>query len=317
MIDERLREHVLGAVYGAAIGDALGSAFEFVESPEIHREIGSSVAREYREALRGSLMYPRPPAVPTDDTAMALALVHALSAGNPTPEHIAQQFQALLTRDGRFGPMFWDGGPGGACVRMLNVLDDGAQPFERISGDAGGNGAAMRAYPCAVFREPERVAEISAIQARLSHGHAAAVAAAQAIALAVHGALYEGTLRTSMSALVHDPMMAEAWSAAHRDLPSEPPLPTHLLDVDMAGWRTAAAAHAIAKAFESDPETAIGIAAASGRDTDTVATIVGALVGALNGYDALPRRWVEGLAIRDDLDEAAALLCDIAARNEE
>ena len=46
-------------------------------------------------------------------------------------------------------------------------------------------------------------------------------------------------------------------------------------------------------AAKGDPETAIIAAINNGGDTDTIASIVGALSGALNGIQAVPAEWVE------------------------
>jgi ADP-ribosylglycohydrolase len=102
--------------------------------------------------------------------------------------------------------------------------------------------------------------------------------------------------------------MIEAWELAHRELVRGVTLPAHLRDVDMAGWNTVAAAHAIAQLYADDIETGIGIAAASGRDTDTVAAIVGAMLGAVHGRRALPERWINGLVFRADVEAAAQAL---------
>jgi len=75
-------------------------------------------------------------------------------------------------------------------------------------------------------------------------------------------------------------------------------LPIKLCDIGMSGWETVAGAHAIAYVFADDPERAIAAAAASGGDTDTIAGIVGAIVGAHCGYHAIPARWVNGLGNR-------------------
>jgi hypothetical protein len=48
-----------------------------------------------------------------------------------------------------------------------------------------------------------------------------------------------------------------------------------------------------------DIESGIAIAAASGGDTDTVASIVGAMLGAVHGRHALPQRWIDGLTFRE------------------
>ena len=85
-------------------------------------------------------------------------------------------------------------------------------------------------------------------------------------------------------------------------------LPQRLLDVDMAGWNTVAAAHAIALLYVDEPTLALGLAAASGADTDTVASIVGGMLGALHGPNAFPKRWIEELQGRDLIERAAQSL---------
>ena len=123
-----------GMMLGAAIGDALGSAFEFVSSTGIYDLIGSAVVPEFFEAAPGSLMFPRRRGVPTDDTAMTLALVDALTADDPpSPQSIQRAFgNGLRRQTGPYGEMFWNGGPGGACIAMLRVFDDGAAPFTAL-----------------------------------------------------------------------------------------------------------------------------------------------------------------------------------------
>jgi ADP-ribosylglycohydrolase len=134
------------------------------------------------------------------------------------------------------------------------------------------------------------------MQARVTHGHPAAIAAAQAVAVLVHDALAGLPVSTEVPRGIDDPKFAAAWQRAHRDLVRGERLPAHLRNVAMSGWETVAAAHAITVLYDDDPERAIGAAAASGGDTDTVACIVGGIVGARFGRSALPERWVAGLA---------------------
>ena len=65
------------------IGDALGSAFEFVDARSIAAELGEPLCWTYRSAMPGSLLYPREPGIPTDDTAMALSVAHVIAASPP------------------------------------------------------------------------------------------------------------------------------------------------------------------------------------------------------------------------------------------
>jgi ADP-ribosylglycohydrolase len=52
-----------------------------------------------------------------------------------------------------------------------------------------------------------------------------------------------------------------------------------------------------------DPEESITRAVNDTKDNDTIASIVGALVGALHGKDALPKKWIDGLTGRTRFDD--------------
>jgi len=108
---------------------------------------------------------------------------------------------------------------------------------------------------------------------------------------------------------VDDPAFARAWSSLHRDLAIvDGRLPAHLRNVAMSGWETVAAAHAIVACFPDDPNGAIAAAAASGGDTDTIASIAGAIAGARRGVGALHREWIDGLAARESVDDVLAMI---------
>ena len=59
----------------------------------------------------------------------------------------------------------------------------------------------------------------------------------------------------------------------------------------------------ILERHSNDPEEAIVRAVNDTRDNDSVAAIVGAAVGALNGLEAVPRRWRERLVGRTTADD--------------
>jgi ADP-ribosyl-[dinitrogen reductase] hydrolase len=313
-----LRDRIRGMMLGAAIGDALGSAFEFMASDDIRRIVGSSAVLDYFSGQPGSLLAGRKPGYPTDDTAMTLALVNALTSGEPvTAISMQTAFGELLGDGGPYGKMYQLGAPGGACEAFLRAYDAGRGPGEEISPDQGGNGSAMRAHPCGVFADRSYVTEIAAEQARLSHPHLAAVASAQTVALIVHEALYNGSFTKRLPSEITELRMVKAWEWAHRDMVRGDTLPPRLRDVSkMSGWVTVATAHAIAELYVDDIETGIGMAAGSGKDTDTVASIAGAMLGALHGAHRLPVRWIDGLKYREVVEAAADSLY-VAARERE
>lgn len=66
-----------------------------------------------------------------------------------------------------------------------------------------------------------------------------------------------------------------------------------------------------------DPRTAIIGAANYGRDTDSIASIVGAIAGAFGGIDLLPADWVQTVSEANpesDIKELAKSLCEILAK---
>lgn len=148
---------------------------------------------------------------------------------------------------------------------------------------------------------------IAGVQARVTHGHPAAVAAAAAVAALVFDGIAGGAPTSDVPSGITDAQFVAAWHAAHRDFTSGERLPRQLRNVAMSGWETVAAAHAISLVHAGDPERAIGAPAASGGDTDTAACIVGAIVGARNGYAALPEHWA------GTMHEPSRRLCDAAA----
>lgn len=300
----RFRDRVLGAMIGAAIGDALGSAFEFVDSASIVRHLGNDgIVRDYEAALSGSLLAPRAPGKPTDDTAMALCVAGVIaSSDEPTASAFATSFTTRLRHGSRsrVARMFWTGGPGGATTRALSRLAAGADPSTCGAPNDGGNGAAMRAHPVAMLVNRTAALRVAALQARVTHGHPSAVEAACAVVAIVWDAVRldafaDVTLSANLPEGITDPTFVRAWETAHAVGRAEgDALPMHLRDVGMSGWETVAAAHAIAMRYP-DPIEAIGRAAASGGDTDTIASIVGAIVGARDGLSHLPERLVDRL----------------------
>jgi len=280
-----------------------------VQSDVIVRHLRSTFVSNYEPALHGSLLYGREPAQPTDDTAMALSVAFALARHEPiTADLFARAFLTDLEYGrGRFADMFWTGGPGGATTQALRRLQRGAPAASNGHVDDGGNGAAMRAHPVGCLEDRDEVLHVAAMQAKVTHGHPAAVAAAQAVAVLVHDAIAVRPASSAVPAGINDPTFAAEWRRAHQGLVGGDGLPPHLRNAAMSGWATVSAAHAISLIYDGDPERAIGAAAASGGDTDTIACIVGALVGARCGLSSLPSRWVAGLA------PGASLACSTAA----
>ncbi|MBC5828461.1 MAG: ADP-ribosylglycohydrolase family protein [Candidatus Eremiobacteraeota bacterium] len=297
---------IRGTHLGGAIGDALGAAFENTPSSVIENALGSSKVGDYEKGIPQSLLGGHPAGMPTDDTAMALSLAGALASSRPiTAASIAKAFATDFAENGRFKRLIWNGGVGGAVARALGRLERGGDPETNGQLEDGGNGAVMRTHVAGALPDRQDVLTIAAVQARVTHGHPSAIAAAQAVALVVHDAIAGRPFSAALPAGVEDAVLAASWRAMHANLKRRSGLPAHLRDVAMSAWETAAAAHAIAYLFENDVEEGIASAAGSGGDTDTIACIVGAMLGAVHGENALPKRWLKGLRERAAVEDAA------------
>ncbi len=309
-------DRIAGSLFGSAIGDAMGAPFEFVSSDLIAEHLdGRFSVSDFMYPMPSSLLYGRGNAWPTDDTAMAFCVAATLlRVADPSAADFAADFLRLLVdSDGRYRPMFWEGAPGGATTRALARLERDFAPESFGEPDDGGNGAAMRAHPVGFLKRREDVLVVASRQACVTHGHPAAIAAAQAVALLVHDAIDGAEPSANPPPDVADSLFIEAWQSAHKQLKLvRGRLPTHLRDVGMSGWETVAAAHAITLCFPNDPAAAIGAAAASGGDTDTIAAIVGAIVGARYGLSALPLQLRTGLRCAEEVEAFAEALFDSA-----
>ncbi len=292
----------------------MGAAFEFASSDTIARHLdGRFTVSDFMYPMPSSLLYGRGNAWPTDDTAMTFCVAATLlRVTDPSAADFAADFLRLLVNpEGRYAPMFWEGAPGGATTRALSRLDCDFAPESFGGTDDGGNGAAMRAHPVGFLKRREDVLIVASRQACVTHGHPSAIAAAQAVAILVHDAIAGVAPSADPPIGVDDTRFIDAWESAHKHLKLvRGRLPKHLRDVDMSGWETVAAAHAITLCFPNDPAGAIGAAAASGGDTDTVAAIVGAIVGARYGLSALPPHLCKGLRCAEEVEAFAEALSE-------
>lgn len=316
-----LADRMRGALYGAAIGDALGNTSES-KLPDVRRARHGEV----RDYLPNRHAEGRAVGLPSDDTQLLVWTLEAIfGAGRP-------DLDALVTAY-KQAPIF---GMGDATHAFFDALVDGADPWEARQASAG-NGALMR-MPGAMlpycWTGGAGGLDAVALTSALTHDDPASTAACVAFATMLHRALWggldwaqpgvfwqtyveiarpiEGFTRYA-SRNVNDPFEGAIWQRVAEDLPSALAAGEGVLE---AGDRWYSAAYLletvpcallILERHAHDPEEAIVRAVNDTKDNDTIAAIVGALVGALHGYDALPRRWCDGLLGRTTFDDDGRL----------
>lgn len=306
-----LNKHARGALLGLAVGDASGAPSEFSRPPAAPF---TPLLTTSHRLMTGGGPFDLAPGQTTDDTAMAVALSESLSAcGAYSAKDAAARYLAWsrLTFD-----------IGNQTAAALNRVDLGDEPeragrhvWEQRGRDAAGNGSLMRAAPIGVFfaGSPDLIRAASLADSAITHFdprcQIACVAFNAAIGLAcsadrptpaalldVAGAEIDVAaelLREKIGSAEVD----AARNALHDDLrlarEQDPKLYGPELHLhDHQGYVRVAFRMAFWHALHAPNfEAAITDVVMRGGDTDTVATITGALLGALHGEHGIPAEW--------------------------
>lgn len=309
------RESALGALYGLAIGDALGMPTQLMSRAAIAQRYGELRGFEPADADH-PLAAGMAAASITDDTEQAFLVARLLVEGGGHVD--GQLFARELVR--------WEDGMrargsldllGPSTKRAVEAVLAGESVEE--SGRFGTtNGAAMRVTPVGIAVASgevedlvDRVVEVS----RVSHNTGVAIAAASAVAAVVSAGVdgadaagaIEGAIEAARVGSRRGHWVAAADIGARIRLalelarPADPPCTgtdigteaslTALYEVigtSLASQESVPAAFGILCLFPGDPWRACLAAASLGGDSDTVAAMVGAMSGALYGVDAFP-----------------------------
>lgn len=299
-----------GVLVGLAAGDALGGPIEFMDRFEIAQKFAGGV----RNMIGGGWLRLRPGET-TDDTAMARALAEGLVArGTFDVDDIAARYvQWLQTNPKDVGNITraalqaWKKGVSLPAAAM------GAH--RQLGGKSAGNGTIMRCAPLALryAYDERRLMDASRDEALITHFDSQAWTGSIAINLLIYHLLRDvptaQAVATVATRLRREPRAAaeivrvldQISSTARAD--ALPPSGYVVDTLRIAVW--ALLAH---DSFENAVVAAINL----GGDADTQGAVAGALAGARWGYTAIPERWLQPLADRDDLIRLADRLLEQA-----
>jgi ADP-ribosylglycohydrolase len=314
-------EAFLGAVLGAAIGDAMGHPTEFMSLQAIREEYGPQGVTGFELLWErdGKRFAPY-----TDDTQMAeivlRTLLEARTQGwelEPTMRRMAEGFVQWAR-----APQGGHRGPGNACLAGTRALAAGVHWAEAGGEQAGGCGSVMRAYPFGLldWEDLERAERWAVAHSKLTHRDPIALAACAAMAVGmarvvrgdaveeVATAMVEAARRYSSSTAQ---MMEEAAREAREGVGPE---------VTLSRLQAWAAHEAVAAALyiflrhPDDPAAAILEGANTPGDSDSIATLAGALVGGRCGVRALPGEWVQTVERSEELRGLARSIAGTGTR---
>ncbi len=268
-----LKERACAAFIGMAIGDALGATVEFMTTTEIANKYGV-----FKEITGGGWLRLKPGQV-TDDTEMALCIARAVSKNQGwSRESIASEFAKWL----KSKPVDC----GDTCrkgIRSYMLHGTLEVPYNNWD---GGNGAAMRMLPAALFSFPdsELLKKYAIEQARLTHNQALSDASCIFIGSLIH-LILQGVSKQRLRSEV-DGFVARF--PGFNFNPYRGLATGYVVDTmqTVFHWFFKGAG------FE---ECLVGTVN-QGGDADTTAAICGMLAGAYYGMDAIPKRWIKKMS---------------------
>jgi len=308
-----LLDRFRGSLLGVAVGDALGMPTEGYTAREIKTKFG--MVREMMPAPEGHFHSGLLAGQFTDDTEETLLLAESLvEASGFSPDRFAEKLAAwgtAWTQDERLNR-----GVGFATRSALESLIAGTA-WQQSGQAIPTCGSAMRAAPIGLLYHTDLniVKSYADLQSLPTHtsaaARAAAVAVAVGVALSFNGFSKDMILRNAASQACRlDAEFAERllWIGTLLDLPPEDAL-SLIRNSPLAAETVPAAFYCFLK---FGPQEALIMAASSGGDTDTIASIAGSLFGAALGPSWILESWLAALEGKERIENAASALFELS-----
>lgn len=278
-----LHHHIKGAIYGLAIGDALGAATEFLTPETIRGRYG------YLTEMSSSGVWQK--GETTDDTAMALAVAKGILDDPEDP----------IPQIGKHFLEWYESGPKDVGLTLSAVFHayhgDWFAAARQVhldhAGQSAGNGSLMRCLPVALaYDDLHTMEKVTWDQSKMTHYDDQAAEAC---------VLYNRIARRVLHGEALNPaILAEIAGTRYESVRQQPPerLPDGYV-VHTLSW-------ALHWLLTLDSFSAvIQVAANAGYDADTVAAVAGGLCGLHGGFTVLPEDYVDSLLNKQVLDEVS------------
>lgn len=313
------RERAAGALYGLAIGDALGMPTQMLPRETVIRLYptltGFMPGPSENDISRG-----QPAGRVTDDTEQALILAELLVEGHGQVD--VRRFADRLLRWAEVAEADGSEQLGPSSRQALDAVRRGVPP-EEAGRHGHTDGAAMRIAPLGVATSAdslERLAGRVADAVRGTHFTGLAIAGASAVAAAVslgvagasfaeqvQGALAASDWGQRMGHYVAGPMVARRIAWAMELVRGRPQADALQMVADLVGTgvetqEAVPAAFAVWQLFPDDPWQVCLAAATLGGDSDTIGAMAGAMAGARCGAGAWPAQAAKQVEAVNHLD---------------
>ena len=314
---ESTRDRAVAALYGLAIGDALGMPTQMLSPDEIAARFGRLDGFRPADPAH-PIAAGMPAGAITDDTEQALLLANALIEGDGQvdAERFARSLIAWEEDMRSRGSLDLLGPSTKAAVEAILA----GTPVDEAGRDGATNGAAMRVTPVGIVAPSndlgglvDRVVQASAVTHNTTIAIAGAAAVAASVSAGIDGAGVSLAVRTGIAAADlggergHWAAGGEVarrieWAISLAE-PGDPENSVRrirsLIGTSLATQESVPAAFGIIATFPDDPWSACLAAAGLGGDSDTIGAMVGAILGACLGTAGFP---AEALAIIRDVN---------------
>jgi len=327
VIRSLLADKIRGCIFGAALGDAVGLATEFLSKEQVlahyRKEQDWAPGQEGVFCDTHRMGFPRGDW--TDDTDQLVLMLHSLleTAGMADSRDFGLKIADWMEHG--FAGLGDQGAAGlGKSTKSVlqhpEFLTDPTAAAEQVWRSGGGkvapNGAVMRTAVCGIpfYWDRERVRENSSVLCRATHADPRCLASCHIVSC-----LVSEMLCAAESGLGHQKVeqdlqeMVDACVVEARDLLSDP---EHIADYQLHASKASlqelhlSEPHSIGYTFKcvfaslltlqegaarGEFASAMIDLVMEGGDADTNGAVAGALLGCHLGYSALPREWVNAM----------------------
>lgn len=310
---ENLNYNIKSALFGVAIGDALGVPVEFKSRETILQKPVTDMI--------GYGTYNLPPGTFSDDSSMtfclAEALTHDFNLNRIGGNFVKWYHENFWTARGEVFDI------GIATREAINRISKGVQPefAGSTDGSSNGNGSLMRILPLLFYIKDLPIAERYEITKKVSsitHGHIRSVIScfyylefARNILLGkdkfeIYQKL-QTEIRDFLSSLLFNQHEISLFDRLLKEDISE--LAEH--EILTSGYVLHSLEASIWCLLTTDNYKEATLKAVNlGEDTDTTSAITGGLAGLLYGFNTIPENWIDQLARKEDIEDLARRLAE-------
>ncbi len=290
-LDKIKLDQIKGALYGVAVGDALGGTTEFMSAGEV------SAAYGYLTDIIGGGVWRLEPGEVTDDTMMTLCVAEGILDSPDSPmEAIGERFLAWYKSDPK--------DIGNIIRHVLGSYDghwfEAAYIAHMSMGQSAGNGSLMRCLPVALcYTEPDEMAKVTVMQSRMTHYDQRCDRDCLMYNRIAFAMLNENVA-------LRDAIKREIAGTEYEFLLNGEP------GCEPSGYIVHTTRWVLHLLLTSESyEEVVQRAANQGGDSDTIAAIAGGLAGIHYGYNGIPKAYTEKILIKDKLDEVVLRIMEL------